>query len=102
MTPQNKNLLIAGVVIALIIGIMSPYIASTNPDGLEKSQQQINPNFKEPGYYKAPFSDYTVSELGNNPFAGIVALIIGILVVLILVYLVAWIIKRRNLRETSK
>ena len=37
MNPKNKNLLIGGLIIALIIGVLSPFIASTNPDGLEAS-----------------------------------------------------------------
>ncbi len=102
MSPKNRNFLIAGLTIVIIIGILSPYIASTNPDGLEKSQKQLNPNFKESIYYHAPFSGYSISLLGDNPLAGVIALLLGILIVLGLVYVVTLIIKRRRPSESSE
>ena len=53
MNPKNKNLLIGGLIIALIIGVLSPFIASTNPDGLDASAEHLNPTIMDnPGYWQ--------------------------------------------------
>ena len=97
MTPKNKKLLIGGLIIALIIGVLSPFIASNNPDGLDTSVEHLNPGvLNNPGYWHAPFADYSVPFLGNSPLAGIAALIIGVLIALGSVYIVMEILKRRN------
>ena len=97
MTPKNKNLLVGGLIIALILGVLSPFIASTNPDGLEASANALNPAaLNNPGYWHAPFDDYQVPQLGDGPLAGIAALIIGVLIALGFVYIVMAILKRRN------
>jgi cobalt/nickel transport protein len=100
MNSKNKNLLIGGLIIALIVGVLSPFIASTNPDGLEATAQHLNPNaMQNPGYYHAPFEDYKVPFLGNSPLAGIVALVIGVLIALGFVYIVSELLKRRGNTE---
>ena len=100
MNPKNRNLLIGGIIVALILGVLSPFIASTNPDGLESSAEHLNPNaMQDPGYWHAPFENYKVPFLGNGPFAGVVALIIGILIALGLAYILTRILKRRGNSE---
>lgn len=102
MKSQNRNLLIVGLIIALVIGIMSPFISSSNPDGLQKSTEELNPNIKDPGYYNAPLAGYKFPGLGDNPLAGIIALIIGALVVFALAYVISIIIKKNKSHETSE
>jgi cobalt/nickel transport protein len=100
MNSKNKNLLIGGLIIALVLGVLSPFIASTNPDGLESSAEHLNPNaLHNSGYWHAPFEDYKIPFLGNSPFAGIAALVIGVLIALGFVYMVTEIIKRRTNSE---
>ena len=97
MTPKNKSLLIGGLIIALIIGVLSPFIASTNPDGLDASAEHLNPGvLVNPGYWHAPFDNYQVSQLGDGPLAGIVALVIGVLIALGFVGVVTLLIRRRD------
>lgn len=97
MTSKNKSLLIGGLIIALIIGVLSPFIASTNPDGLDASAEHLNPSIMDnPGYWHAPFNDYLIHQLGDGPLAGIAALILGVLIALGFVYIVTEILKRRN------
>ncbi len=80
MNTQTRNILVAGLAVAIIIGILSPFIASTNPDGLDKSAEKLNPGvLTNPGYWHAPFDNYVVSQLGDGPLAGIAALLIGVL-----------------------
>ena len=101
MSPKNKKLLLGGLAIAIIIGILSPFIASTNPDGLDASADHLNQSVVDnpPGYWHAPFDEYLVPQLGDGPLAGIAALVIGVLMTLALAYGVTEIIKRRKETE---
>jgi cobalt/nickel transport protein len=100
MNPKNRNLLIGGVIIALIIVIISPFIASSNPDGLESSAEHLNPQaMNNPGYWHAPFENYKIPFLGNGPLAGIAALVVGVLIVLGLAYGLTKLLKRRGNTE---
>lgn len=101
MRPKDRNLVIVAVIICLGIAVLSPFIASNNPDGLEKSAQQISTT-EASGVYQAPFADYKVPIFGNSPYAGIVALATGILIALGLGYIAAIILRRRRPQEKSK
>ena len=54
MRPNHRNFVILGVIICLLIALMSPFIASSNPDGLEKSAEQIA-TAQDGGTYEAPY-----------------------------------------------
>lgn len=95
MSPKDKKLIMVGVVVCFIIAIMAPFIASSNPDGLEKTAEQISTT-QESGTYQAPFADYVIPALGDGPFSGILALVIGVLIALGLGYGVSEILKNRN------
>lgn len=95
MSPKDKKLIMVGVAICFIIAILAPFIASSNPDGLEKSAEQISTT-EESGAYQAPFADYVIPALGDGPFSGIVALIIGVLIALGLGYGVSALLKTRK------
>jgi len=101
MNPNDKKLVMVGLVICFIIAIMSPFIASSNPDGLEKSAEQVG-TADESGIHESPFPDYIVPAFGENQFSGIVALIVGVLITLGLGYVIAEVLKRRNPPETSE
>jgi cobalt/nickel transport protein len=102
MSPKDKKLVMAGVVICLVIAVMAPFIASSNPDGLERTAEQIS-GTEESGIYEAPMPDYTVPLFGeDNPYGGILALVIGILVTLGIAYIAALILRRRKSQDTSK
>ena len=101
MKTKDRNLIIVGVIICMVIAVLAPFIASSNPDGLEKSAQQISTT-DESGIYHAPFADYTISVLGDSPLAGISALAIGVLIALGLGYTAALILRRGNPKEKSK
>ena len=101
MNKNDKYLILAGLVVALVIAFMSPFIASSNPDGLEKSAENLAVPDNGLGY-TPPFPDYSVTAFGDSPLAGIAALAIGVLIALGLGYGVATIIKRRKTHEESK
>lgn len=97
MNKQTRNLIIAGLAVAIIIGVLSPFIASTNPDGLDKSAEILNQNVMvNPGYWHAPFDQYMVSQLGDGPLAGIAALLIGVFITIGLAFGVTAILRRRR------
>lgn len=100
MKSKDKKFLIAGFAICLLIAILAPFIASSNPDGLEKTAEQIS-TANESTIYQAPFADYSIPLFGEGPLGGVAALALGILIVLALGYIIALILKRRKPPEIS-
>ncbi|MGZ4857752.1 MAG: PDGLE domain-containing protein [Methanobacteriaceae archaeon] len=100
MSSNNKKLVIAAVILCLVIGILAPFIASSYPDGLEKSAEQLMSNSNTEPAVNAPMSGYTIHGLGK--LGKIVAIILGILGTLVIAYLFAMLLKRRNPPEASK
>lgn len=100
MNPNDKKLVIAGVIICILIAAMSPFIASSNPDGLEKSAESLAPNPEPESPLSVPFPDYTFEPLGKIGEIG--ALILGIIVTLAIAFIVATVLKRRKPPEASK
>ena len=101
MDKKDKTLIIVAIVICVIICILSPYIASGDPDGLEKSAEdsglaedfsieEIN------GIPEATFPDYAFASNPDSQPLQIVALVIGVIITLAVGYLVAVVVKRRN------
>jgi len=101
MNNRDKSFVIGGIIICFVIAVLSPFIASSNPDGLEKSAENLAVVDNGLGY-TPPFPDYTVTALGDSPLAEIAALAIGILIAFGIGYIVATILKRRKPPEASK
>jgi cobalt/nickel transport protein len=100
MNKKDKTFLIGGVLVCLIIAVLSPFLASPIPDGLEKSVENLAVSDDGLGY-QAPFQDYYVAALGDGPLAEVVALAIGILIALGVGFAVAYILKRRKPKESE-
>ncbi|ADZ08326.1 cobalt transport protein CbiN [Methanobacterium lacus] len=100
MNKKDKTLIIGGVIVCLIIAVLSPFLASPNPDGLEKSAENLAVSDDGLGY-QAPFQDYYVAALGDGPLAEVVALAIGILIALGVGFAVAYVLKRRKPKESE-
>lgn len=102
MNLKDKKLVLSGLIICVIIAVMAPFIASSNPDGLEKTAQDVSTT-EESNMYSAPMPDYTVPLFGeDNPYGGILALIIGVLVTLGIGYAAATFLKRKNPPEALR
>ncbi len=99
---RNRNILIAGLIVVLIAGVLSPFVASSNPDGLQKSMEQLNSNVQEHNYYAPPLADYNIPGFSDSPLGGVLAILIGISVTAVIAYIVARILKRRNPPEASE
>lgn len=100
MEQKDKYLIIVALVICVVICCLSPYIASGDPDGLEKSAEDSgvaeNYSVANVSVPEATFPDYAFAADPENQPLQIVALIIGVILTLGVGYLVAVIVKRRN------
>jgi cobalt/nickel transport protein len=91
---DNRTFLIAGIVVALLIGVVAVFFASGDPDGLESTalivqgqktltgstppDAEIHENTAGKFSYSSPMPDYTLNEqLG--PLGGIIAIVAGTL-----------------------
>ena len=97
---DNKTFIIAGVIIALLIGIVAVFLASGDPDGLESSalvvsgQKDLTGLSPEEGdpeevgtgtfSYESPMPDYSLGE-DMGSMGGIIAIIAGTLITLLVV-----------------
>lgn len=87
MTPKNKKFIMGGIAIALIIAILAPFLASSNPDGLDSTAEKVMQNPETEPVFESPLPDYTIPFLGeDNPFGGVIALVLGTLLVLGIAY----------------
>ena len=101
MDKKDMSLIVVAVVICIVISCLSPYIASGNPDGLEKSAEDsgLAEDFQIEeinGIPDAIFPDYAFSNAPDNQVLQIVALVIGTILTLGIGYGVATILKSRN------
>ena len=101
MDKKDTYLIVVAVVICIVISCLSPFIASSYPDGLEKSAEdsglaedfsieEIN------GIPEAIFPDYAFANDPDNQVLQVVALVIGAIVTLGVGYAVAAIVRSRN------
>ena len=97
---EKKDMTLIGValLICVIICVLSPYIASGDPDGLEKSAEDsgLAEDFSVEeinGIPDAIFPDYAFANDPDNQVLQIVALVIGAIVTLALGYAVAEVVR---------
>ena len=100
MDKKDTYLIVVAVVICIVISCLSPYIASGDPDGLEKSAEHsgLAEDFQIEeikGIPDAIFPDYAFANDPDNQVLQIVALVIGALVTLGLGYAVAAVVRSR-------
>ena len=101
MDKKDMTLIGIAVLICVVICVLSPYIASGDPDGLEKSAEDagLDENFtveEVNGVPEAALPDYAFANDPENQALQVVALMIGVLVTLVVGYVVAEVVKRRN------
>jgi cobalt/nickel transport protein len=100
MSSYNRRTLLVGVILALLIGGGVSYFASSAPDGLEKTQEDLGA--AEPvhdGVKAAPvlFEDYNLKWLGEGFWANAAAGVFGTLLVLGLLLGLGRLLRRRTL-----
>ena len=93
MDQKDKYLIIAAVIICIVISCLSPFIASPDPDGLEKSAEDVQTTADDSAVVQSPFPDY----LGeSSQVSQVIILIVGALLTLICGYGIAQIVKKRS------
>ena len=102
MSPKNKKLLLGGIAIALVIAILAPFLASSNPDGLDSTAEKVMQNPETEPAFESPLPDYTIPSLGEeNPLGGVIALILGTLLALVIGLGLGTILKKKNGKENT-
>lgn len=96
-----KMIIIIGLAIALALAILLSPFASSSPDGLEKVGEHYGFADKAISLFKGLIPDYVFPGVSNEMIATAIAGAIGVLIVFGVMYILAKIIKRRNV-ETEK
>lgn len=104
---QKDNVLVFGILIALAIAVAAPFIASSNPDGLESAffgifgakeihgselnedaagaaEEQVQEITGNTFSFAAPFPDYTIEGLEKMGEA--LAIVVGTILVLVVAF----------------
>jgi len=77
---------IAGIILALIIAVSAPFLASSRPDGLESTAEKLGIEEEAGDQFPSPFPDYS---LGGGRLSSVLAMLVGIVAVFILAYVVS-------------
>ncbi len=102
MSPKNKKLLLGGIAIALIIAVLAPFLASSNPDGLDSTMEKVMAHPETEPSFESPLPDYTIPFLGEeNPLGGVISLALGTLLVLVIAYGLGEVFKKKNKKENT-
>ena len=101
MEKRDKILIVVAVIICIAICALSPYIASGDPDGLEKSAEDsgLAEDFSVEeikGIPEAIFPDYAFADNPDNQGLQIVALVIGVVITLAIGFGVAYVVKKNR------
>lgn len=95
LSKSDKTLIIVAVVICIAIACFAPFIASSNPDGLEKTAEDANvAEGVESPVVESPLPDYSFEPLGKLGEIG--ALVVGIIITLLAAFGISFVIKKRN------
>jgi len=101
MDERTKQLLIGGLVIAISIAVLSAFIASTDPDGLEKAMEDMLPEsllheIEDSHLVESPMPDYVIPSIGENSISTSISIIFGVILVFILAFGLGYLLKRKR------
>lgn len=105
---DNKTFIIAGIFVALLIGVVAVFMASGDPDGLESTalvvqgqkeltggtpeNAEIEDDLTGKYSYTSPMPDYALGE-EMGPLGGLIAIVIGTILAFLVVLGLAYVIK---------
>jgi cobalt/nickel transport protein len=105
---DNKTFIIAGILVALLIGVVAVFMASGDPDGLESTalvvqgqkeltgvtpeDAEIEEDMTGKFSYTSPMPDYALGE-EMGPLGGIIAIALGTILAFIVVLGLTYYIK---------
>jgi cobalt/nickel transport protein len=97
---DNKTFLVAGIIVAILIGVVAVFVASGDPDGLESTalvvqgqksltgdtpaDAEIHEDTAGKYSYESPMPDYALAEQ-PGPVGGVVAIVAGIILAFLIV-----------------
>jgi cobalt/nickel transport protein len=85
------------MIIAISIAVLAPFLASSNPDGLESTAGEMDEaEDKEADYYESPMPDYAFPGLENEGIAGVIAIVLGTVLILIFALVFFTFTSRKN------
>jgi cobalt/nickel transport system permease protein len=90
------TIIAGGIVLALVVGIVAVFFASPSPDGLERVAEDTG--FLETAQ-AAPFEiipDYVVPGVSSETLAGVIAVVLGTLLLFAVGYAIARVLRRRS------
>ena len=95
LSQQDKYLIIVGIIFCLALAVLSPYIASGDPDGMEKSAEDAAVGEDvESALIESPFPDYTYEPL--DKLGEIAVLLLGGLITLAAGLGIGYALKKSN------
>ncbi|MDD1690564.1 MAG: PDGLE domain-containing protein [Methanoregula sp.] len=105
---DNKTFIIAGIIVALLIGALAVFLASGDPDGLESTalvvqgqktitgdtpaDAEIHEETAGRFSYSSPMPDYSLGD-SLGPLGGLIAIIVGTILAFLVVLGLAYGIK---------
>lgn len=108
---MSRNFIIAGILIALLVGVLAVFLASSDPDGLESTAlivqgdktltgdtppgAEVHENVEGRFVYSSPFPDYSMGE-STGTTGGVLAIVSGTLLAFVAVWGVVKIMARRR------
>jgi cobalt/nickel transport protein len=114
---DNKQFLIAGIIVALVIGVMAVFFASGDPDGLESTalivqgqktltgdtptDAEIHEDTTGKFSYESPMPDYSLGET-LDPLGGIVATVVGTLLAFGIVFSLSKVLVEKKKSKEAK
>lgn len=105
MSPENKKILMVGAIIAILLSVLAPFLASPNPDGLDKNVIELVGKGseetaeeivgeKDKVVYEPPFPDYSFE--GMDKAGEVLAILIGTVIMLALGLGVSTLLKKKK------
>lgn len=93
---RTRSLVLAGLAIALVVAASSAWLASSEPDGLERvaEDQEFMHTAKDPGFTLLP--DYTIPGIEHEQLSTALAGVVGVLLVGGLAYGAGVLLRRRR------
>ncbi len=93
---RSQGLIVVGVVIALVVAASSAWLASGDPDGLERvaEDHEFIDTARDPGYEILP--DYTVPGVEHEELSTVLAGAIGVAVAGAIGLGAGWLLRQRR------
>jgi len=104
MDKKTKQLIVGGIITAILIAVVSGFLASADPDGLEKAMEDILPEellheIEESHLIESPMPDYEIESIGEGPISNLISFIFGAIVAFILAYGLGYLLKRKREKD---